>query len=292
MRRQSLACLAAAILSGCLARPSPKDKSVETKFPTTPTTGTGSLPRQLRVVTFNVHREAGNKVIEGIKGDRDLRDADLIILQEVHRKEPAAQPCSAACSLGEDLGFYSLYAPGHVQGDGTDGVAIVSRAPILSSQVLELPAFDIGFNNSRRVALIATVLIDGQPVTVYAVHLTNRLTIGERTQQMRPVLEHAQQQTTPVIIAGDMNTVPFTFVGNVVPIPNRNQDNRLEELVRAYGFDTPCAGSGHTFRRMKMKLDAIYTRGFKTHRFATAQANGVSDHLALWAVLEPIFSRS
>lgn len=290
MRRHSLAVLAAAILSGCLSRPSPKDKSVETRYPRAPTTSDRSLPRRLRVVTFNVHREAGDKVIAGIRGDRELRDADLIILQEVHRKEPAAAPCSAACSLGEDLGFYSMYAPGHVQGDGTDGVAIVSRAPILSSQVLELPAFNIGFNNSRRIALVATLLLDGEPVTVYAVHLTNRLTVGERERQMRPVLEHARRQTTPVIIAGDMNTVPFTFVGNVVPIPNRTQDTRLEELVRAYGFDTPCAGSGATFRKMRMKLDAIYTRGFKTHHYATAQASGVSDHLALWAILEPVFS--
>lgn len=292
MRRHSLACLAAAIITGCHGRPSPKDPSVEAAFPAEPASAEGSLPRRLRVVTFNVHREAGDKVIDGIRGDAELRDADLIVLQEVHRKEPAGEPCSAACSLGKDLGYYSVYAPGHVQGDGTDGVAIVSRAPILSTQVLELPAFEIGFNNSRRVALVATVLVDGAPVTVYAVHLTNRLTVRERRAQMLPVLEHAKQQTTPVIIAGDMNTVPFTFLGNVVPIPTGAQDDRLEDLVRAHGFETPCVRSGATFRRMGMKLDAIYTRGFLTHQFATAQAGRISDHLALWALLEPVFTKS
>ena len=80
MRRHSLACLAAAII-GCHARPSPKDPSVEAAFPATPASPGDSLPRQLRVVTFNVHREAGDKVIDGIRGDAALRAADLIVLQ-------------------------------------------------------------------------------------------------------------------------------------------------------------------------------------------------------------------
>jgi endonuclease/exonuclease/phosphatase family metal-dependent hydrolase len=289
MRRPCLA-LAAAILAACHGRPSPKDPSIEARAPTASAVDVHSLPRRLRVVTFNVHRESGDKVLAGIRGDRALRDADLIVLQEVHREEPADAPCSAACSLGEGLGYYSAYAPGHVQGDGTDGVAIVSRAPILDSHVMELPAFDVGFNSSRRVALVATLLVDGAPVTVYAVHLTNRWTGRERRAQLLPVLEDARRQTTPVIIAGDMNTVAFTFLGNVIPIPTGTQDDRLEELVRAHGFATPCARSGATFRHLRMKLDAIYTRGFVTRRFATAQAGGVSDHLALWAVMEPAIS--
>ncbi|HSD87183.1 MAG TPA: hypothetical protein VLB44_06695, partial [Kofleriaceae bacterium] len=36
-----------------------------------------------------------------------------------------------------------------------------------------------------------------------------------------------------------------------------------------------------------MKLDAIYTRGFAAKRFATAHAKDVSDHMALWALMEP-----
>jgi endonuclease/exonuclease/phosphatase family metal-dependent hydrolase len=34
-----------------------------------------------------------------------------------------------------------------------------------------------------------------------------------------------------------------------------------------------------------MKLDGIYTRGFETVKFATADARNISDHLALWATL-------
>ncbi|MBL0219202.1 MAG: endonuclease/exonuclease/phosphatase family protein [Myxococcales bacterium] len=266
-----------------MVRAAPPDTTIETTFPSE--APAPSLPRELRVVTFNVHRETPSNVLRAVNSDPMLRDADLIILEEVHRLEPTTEPCSAACALGKDLGYYTLYAPGHMQGDGSDGVAILSRAPILSGQVMELPDIDVHVNSGRRVALIATVLVNHAPVTVYAVHLTNRLTVAERKAQMRPILEHVKRQTTPVIMGGDFNTSPFTWVGGLFPVPIGTQDDHLEALVRTYGLDTPVASSGPTSRFLGMKLDAIYTRGFATHEFAVAHAQDVSDHLALWANL-------
>lgn len=276
--------LAVSTLAGCMVRKSPTDRSVEHTLARA--AAPASLPRQLRVVTFNVHRETPDVVIRGIRSDPVLHDADLIILQEVHRVEPSADPCSAACALGKELHMFTHYAPGHVQGDGTDGVAILSRAPILDSEVLELPDIDVHVNSGRRVVLAARILVDGAPVTVYAVHLTNRLTVAERRRQMRPVLEHAAHAPTPILMAGDMNTSPYTWLGGLVPVPIGTQDDHLEALVRSYGLETPVASVAATSRFMNMKLDAIYTRGFATSAFATADAASVSDHLALWANVE------
>jgi endonuclease/exonuclease/phosphatase family metal-dependent hydrolase len=267
------------VLAACM-HAIPKDRSVETTFPTT--AKAAELPRQLRVVTFNLHMEPGDTIERGLLADPALRDADLILFEEVHRDGTA---CSAACVVARDLGFYAVYAPGHVNGDGDDGVAIVSRAPITSAQVLELPFYNVHFNGGRRIALAATIELNGRPVTVYAVHLENRLTVHDRRVQMTPVLEHAQRQQTPVIIAGDFNTSPFTWLAHVVPFPTGTQDDRFEELVRAHGFATPVASSGPTHHHLWMKLDGIYTRGFTTQQFATATAHDVSDHLALWAVM-------
>ena len=279
-----LAALALALASSaCLVRSKPPDTTVETTFPAAAAASVRSLPRALRVVTFNVHRETPKNVIRGIDSEPKLREADIILLEEVHRIEPVTTPCSAACMLGKHLGYYTLYAPGHMQGDGSDGVAILSRAPILSSEVIELPDIKTHVNDGRRIALAATVLIDGTPVTVYAVHLTNRLTVAERKEQMVPVLEHAARQKTPVLIGGDFNTSPFTWIGGVIPVPIGTQDDHLESLVRRYGLDTPVADIPATSRFLAMKLDAIYTRGFTTRHFATSDARSVSDHLALWA---------
>jgi endonuclease/exonuclease/phosphatase family metal-dependent hydrolase len=273
------------VATGCVHNGLPLDRGIETTFPERP--AAAALPGQLRVVTFNVHGEPGDVVAGALRSDRALRDADLIMLEEVHRDDRAGNWCSGACRIAQELGFYAVFAPGHDNGRGSDGVAIVSRAPITSAQVIELPYFDVHTNSGRRVALAATINQGGRPITVYAVHLDNRLTPGDRRAQVTPVLLHAEQQRTPIIMAGDFNTSPFTWISHVVPILTTLQDNQLEAVVRKHGLSTPVADSGPTSHYIGMKLDAIYTRGFETTRFATANAKDISDHLALWAVMHP-----
>lgn len=280
MRR--LAVLVALASAGCAMNALPTDRAIESTFPKAPPIA--ELPGRFKVVTFNVHMEPGDKVARAIAGDRALRDADVIVMQEVRRR---GQGCSGACEIGKRLGYYALYAAGHAKGDSDYGVAVLSKAPITSAQVLQLPFFDVHFNGGRRVALMATVQHAGKPITVYAVHLDNRLNVKDRRTQMLPVLEHAKQQDTPVVIAGDFNTSPFTWIDHVIPVLTTTQDNHFERLIRAHGFETPCAESGATHRYIGMKLDAIYTRGFATKRFATSRAADVSDHMALWALLMP-----
>ncbi|CAN5759840.1 hypothetical protein BH11MYX2_BH11MYX2_25430 [soil metagenome] len=279
-------------LSACMVRTRPPDVSVELTRPNvrvTPGTEdlvTNALPSRLRIATFNVHRETAANVIRGVRSEPVLREADLILLEEIHRIEPSSDLCSPACALAKELDMHAAYAPGHMQGDGSDGVAILSRAPILSTEVIELPDIDVHVNSGRRVALVATILVDDQPVTVYAVHLMNRLTVAERREQMMPILEHAAHVTTPILMAGDFNSSPFSWFHGVVPVPFAHQDAQLEKLMHSSNFETPVTRSGPTSRVLGMKLDAIYTRGFATSAFATAHASDVSDHLALWADVE------
>jgi endonuclease/exonuclease/phosphatase family metal-dependent hydrolase len=271
--------LATALFAAC-AHAAPRDVSIESTFPAQ--ASEAPLPRAFRIATFNLHGRGGDEVVRALAGDPALRRADLLVLEEVH----GAGGCSVACAIARALGLHAVFEPEFVDRDGTDGVAILSRAPIDSAQVLELPYYDVHINDEhRRAALVATLRVDGEPITVYAVHLTNRLTVRQRRRQIMPILEHASRQHTPVIIAGDFNTSPFTWIAHAIPIVTGTQDDRLEELVRSYGFATPVARSGPTSHYLRMKLDGIYTRGFSTRAFATAGANAISDHLALWADL-------
>ncbi|HEY0253503.1 MAG TPA: endonuclease/exonuclease/phosphatase family protein [Kofleriaceae bacterium] len=267
------------VLVACTNHGIPADLHVEAVFPDSG----AALPHPMRVVEFNVEMKPGAEVLAALRSDPQLASADLVILEEVHRSHLG---CSAACFVGKELGLYQIYAPGHANGDGDDGVAILSRAPITSSTVITLPGYNVHLNGGRRVTLEATIDRDGHPITVYAVHLENRITVAERRVQMLPVLERAAKQPNPVIVAGDLNTSPFTWLFHLVPIPTGTQDDRMEELARAYGFATPVAESGATSRYLAMKLDAIYTRGLRTEKFATADAAGLSDHLAMWAVMD------
>jgi endonuclease/exonuclease/phosphatase family metal-dependent hydrolase len=280
--------------AGCAMHSIPKDRAIEATF--LPTAGgltlasapeVRELPDSFKVVTFNVHMEPADKIAPAIAGDRAIADADILILQEVHRtgEDSSVSACSGACDIGKRLGYHAIYAPSFARAGGDDGVAILSRAPITSAQIIPLPYFHTHFNGGRRVALVATIQHAGKPVTVYAVHLENRLSVKQRRRQMLPILAHAKEQPTPVVIAGDFNTSPFTWVNHVVPVPTGTQARRFERLMRANGFDTPVTDSGATFRYIGMRLDAIYTRGFETTKFAVAKAADVSDHLPLWATL-------
>ncbi|MBX3156180.1 MAG: endonuclease/exonuclease/phosphatase family protein [Deltaproteobacteria bacterium] len=274
----------AALATGC-AHGIPKDLRVESIAPVSATPQ--QLPRRMRVVTFNTHMETAEHLVAGIKKDPMLRDVDVIALQEVVRDDTAPVPCSSACGIGMALGYYAIYAPGHLAGRHSHGVAILSRAPILSSQVIELPYMDVHINARRCVALVATIDVAGTPVTFYSVHLDNRLDMKQRRVQLRPVLEHARARKTPVIIAGDFNTGPFQWEAHLFPLPAGGaQAGSLEKLVRAYGFDTPVRGSGPTHELFGMKLDGLYTRGIVTKGFAVGRAGYVSDHWPLWAVME------
>ncbi len=279
MRRLAIA--AALALGACANNSLPANRAVETTFPTV--ASAAQLPARLQVVTFNVHMEPGDTIAKAIANDRAIRNADVIVLQEVHR---SVFGCSGACEIGKRLGYYTIYAPGHARGKSDYGVAILSKAPITSAQVITLPFYNVHFNSGRRIALVATIQHAGTPLTVYAVHLDNRLNVKQRGKQMMPVIEHAKKQPTPVVIAGDFNTSPFTWIDHVVPVLTTTQDNRFESLMRSHGFDTPLTDSGATHRYIGMKLDAIYTRGFVTHRFAKTRAQDLSDHMALWAYLE------
>ncbi len=273
---------AAAAAAACV-HAAPRDASIESTFPAH--AGIAPLPREFRVVTFNLHGRDGNVVAHALVADPALRGADLIVLEEVH----GHHGCSSACEIARAFGFHAVYEPEFADRDGSDGVAIVSRAPIDSAQVIELPYYNVHLNDERRrAALMATLRVDGKPITVYAVHLTNRLTVAQRRHQIEPVLAHASRQRTPVIIAGDFNTSPFTWLAHVVPILTGTQDDRFEELMRAHGFATPVAHSGPTSRYLWMKLDGIYTRGFATRAYATTDAFRISDHRALWAEVSAI----
>ncbi len=261
-----------------------------------------AAPHELRIVELNTHGQPGELIADAIEHDPMLRDADVLVLTEIHRSGSTDESrtsvgCSAACVVARELGYASVYAPGHAEpaehgehdgagGNGDGGVAILARARIDAPRVIELPEFNIHVARERRIGLTATlVLADASSIAVYAIHLENRLTPRERQRQLRPVLDDASTRAMPVIIAGDVNTSPFSWIAHVVPVPTNTQTTKLERFVRAHGFDTPVIASGPTSRFLQMRLDAIYTRGISTHSFRVSEADDISDHLAIVATV-------
>ena len=267
--------------SGCarLDHLAPRDRSPEVLAQPVRADAVG---RPWRVIAYNIHGVDGVQLADTISSSPALRDANLLLLSEVH----GHGPCSDACVAAARLGMASAYAPGHDEDRGTEGVAILSRWPLTDVEVIELPYHDVVFNSARRVAVAATAMTSDGPVRVYAVHLDNRITPTARVAQLAPVLERTRLWPGPIVIGGDFNTSPFSWLGAVVPLPSGRQDDAVERAVRSAGLTTPVTASGATSQWLEMRLDAIYTRGVAVRRFGVSHDVRISDHLPLWADVE------
>ncbi|MCP4445508.1 MAG: hypothetical protein GY811_09225 [Myxococcales bacterium] len=236
----------------------------------------------LRVATYNVHMETAEAISAAILGNIELAAADIVLLQEVEAHP--GETMNRAEQVAERLGMSAAYAPGYgLPGGGSHGVAILSRVALRDVEVIELPYYHVVVNSARRVALAATVRLDGQDVRIYSVHLDNRINPSKRRRQLQPVFQAAQNFPGPVVIAGDLNTSPFCWAGNLIPIPCGKQDNAVEDAALAIGMDTPLAKSGSTSKWFSMRLDAVYTRGLITDARAVERSVRLSDHLPVWA---------
>lgn len=280
MRRSALPIAVIAIAIAACRHPDPTNLAVEAVAAPAPATSAPPGP-ELRVVTYNIHHIDGAKLTAALDGSEPLFAADVILLQEVVRAGDDVD--SSACAVARARGWHCAYAPGHGYKAGSLGVAIVSRRPLRDLESIELPFFHVRMNAGRRVALAATIDVDGTPVRLYSVHLDNRLTPRQRVEQLAPVLDAAGRWRGPALIAGDMNTSPFTWVGHVLPVPTGNQDTAVEDYVRDRGFRTPVVSSGPTSQWLSMRLDAIYTRGLEVMRHDVEHSVRASDHLPLWA---------
>ena len=87
---------------------------------------------------------------------------------------------------------------------GSWGTAIVSKLPLTSTSVLELPY--LRRDRSHRRPLVATIDLDGEELTVICVHMSH-LTYGSvlHFNQFNKSLRSLGVRSKPIIVGGDMN---------------------------------------------------------------------------------------
>ncbi len=248
-----------------------------------------SRPAILRVVSFNVHH--GNDIpglARSIRTNAELCTADVFLLQEI--ESFPAEGKSRARRLAEALGLNYVYAPARLKeaGDGTHGLAVLSRLPLRDIEVIPLKQFSLGVNTRRRIALGATVQLGVRKLRLYNVHLDTRINAQQRMEQLQPVLEAASRtKTDAVVIGGDFNTNPFYWLLPVVPVFRSNQAKAVDEYMKDGGFDAPLAQAGGTARKLggRFRVDAIYSRGLEVKGAAVEDGVALSDHFPIWVDL-------
>jgi len=190
------------------------------------------------------------------------------------------------------------------------GNAIASVARLETPSVVRLPDvgpgwFDADSPQPRvggRMAVLATVPVDGTPVLVASTHLENRSDPGHRAGQMEVLLRAVEARAAggPAVVGGDLNTLGAThddlFDRALVRRMRAAEPTRfswpvahepLFEVARSYGFEwidanvaapTTEHDGGGLPDHVPLKLDWLLVRGLIARRPAVVPAGGLSDH--------------
>jgi endonuclease/exonuclease/phosphatase family metal-dependent hydrolase len=171
---------------------------------------------RLRVATFNIHggiRGDDRYDLGGIADEIRSWDADVVLLQEVHRFRARSGMDDQPAELGRLLGMHAVFGRNVTYGAEARGAprreygtAILSTRPIVdwSNQLLpNRPGMQ------QRGLLRATIRLRGHDVDVYSTHLQHD-SADMRLAQTIAIREVLAGASTPFVIGGDFNAVPWS----------------------------------------------------------------------------------
>lgn len=236
----------------------------------------------IKIMTYNI--QSGNN----LEKDRDVRHAaatiqaenpDILALNEVqHETELCADGRCQAEKLAQMLGYpYFRFGRAIDFMGGQYGNAVLSRFPILESQVFPVPSISPEEAEGctwveDRCHLRCVVNVEGKEIVVLTAHYG--LNPPELRNAVAETARLVQDETHPLIFMGDLNAHP---------------DNpQLKPLFDRLS-DTADAGTGSllTFPSdsPEEKIDYIFQRGFETET-AYVPVSTNSDHRPFVAVLK------
>ena len=229
----------------------------------------------IKVVSYNMHKGVGldrrrdpRRILDVL---REI-DGDVVALQEADRRFGAKARVIPQHLMDEHCPWTPVPIGRDRASMGWHGNAILIRktAKVRGCAALHIPALE------PRGAIRADVLANGVPIRVLGMHLD--LSGLWRRKQARAILSHVEScaERLPTVLMGDLNE--WTPAGG---------------CLHDFGRDYPSVPTGPSFhaRRPVGRLDRIMTRGFRIHDYGvhcSATARRASDHLPIWAVLEPL----
>ncbi|HEX5062700.1 MAG TPA: endonuclease/exonuclease/phosphatase family protein [Kofleriaceae bacterium] len=282
----------AVLASGCVSiddTPKPWVAAGQIAAPLTPELGPAvtppRVPTTLRIASWNVERgEHPDALADEIMTSPVLASADILIVQEIENHP--GELGSRASRLAAALGMTWFYAPARTQDEGTHGDAILSRFPLSSPEVKQLPFVDQPVNSRTRIAQRAVVDLGTRTFTLVNVHLDTRLAPVDRIRQLDPAVADNPPVT---VVGGDLNTLPWIWVDTAVPLTSseavlgQDQAQIVDDYLAAQGFATPIVHDTDTHESViDMRLDALCPRGLPVLDAGVDYTVSGSDHYAVW----------
>ena len=159
---------------------------------------TEDRPSELVVGTLNLWGRWADwpARLEALRGCFPRPGPDVLMLQEVRHDAAGHQAEEVALALGYEE---SVTVEGHWADDGSEGLAMLSRVPLVGAHAETLPTSD----PARRV-LVADVECLGGPVTLVCGH-TVAVPEPVRREQVRALLARGG---APLVLGADLNDTP------------------------------------------------------------------------------------
>lgn len=223
--------VASCALAGCSAQPGPEAAAPDAV--------------NVRVMTFNIFAgkdESLQPNLERIAVLLDSLSVDVAMLQEVDRNTERSGNVDQLAELERLTGMTAAFGKMLDYEGGEFGVGMLSRLPILSSEVVPLnvepPEQRAGGGTAPRVALHAIVETDAGPLHILNTHL-HAASVGTlRRQELVGLMAWARNQIPPdahLVLGGDLNTRPDTDEIGAIGLALRD------------AWDECGVGSGDTF---------------------------------------------
>jgi endonuclease/exonuclease/phosphatase family metal-dependent hydrolase len=246
----------------------------------------GADAREIKIVSYNIRWRSGEELKQIAKllhEDPEVGGATILALQEVDRSKKRTGNNNTVRVLADELGLHYAWAAPPAAKAGNEeetGVAILSAYPLSDVRRIVLP--HPGPGRRRRVALGATVEIEGRQWRIYSAHAETRISFGKKLEQYNAILEDLKRypEETPAIVMGDLNTWEPTADGKII------------KLFSNAGLKTPF-GSQNTFHRrvlfvpLELRLDWVWLRGLEATSYGIDRKIEVSDHWPLWSTVKP-----
>lgn len=238
-------------------------------------------PVEIKIVSYNIRWRGGDdlrRLIELLRDDAEIGQADIIGLQEVDRNRKRTGNVNTARLMAEGLGLHYVWAappppPTGKEQEEETGVAILSPYPLTEATRIVLP--NPGPGGRRRAGVGATVQVGATPLRVYSVHAETRTSSEKRLEQFQAVLDDLKNhhsKTTRAVVLGDFNT-----------LTGKDVDATSAHFTAA-GFTTPLPNGESTWKTfiIELKLDWIWLRGLSAAQYGIDRKIGLSDHWPLW----------
>jgi endonuclease/exonuclease/phosphatase family metal-dependent hydrolase len=221
----------------------------------------GELPRELRVVTYNIHHGEGLDdtvdlprialVLIGLK-------PDIVALQAVDEKTGRSGGVDQAAELGRFLGMKSLFSRAIDHDGGGYGNAVLTKLPVRSQETVKLKLFmdsQPELAEQRAVQVVELGEKDGPGLLFLCTSLDYRGASAEKMASTKTINELIKKRgDVPAILAGTVNAGPggpvmreFAKVWKIAGVDvggarseaeGEGDDKRLR-LLRSYPADKP-----------------------------------------------------